>query len=354
MLNSTSSNLFQKTLRGENSSGTPPIWLMRQAGRYHDHYQGLKKNHTFEELCKNPNLSVETAMGPMNDFDFDAAILFSDILFVLEAMGMKLAFNPGPQFDRAIETVEILNELTPVNNPYAYFEFQQEALKKLRLALPVHKGMIGFVGGPLTLYFFAVCGSGKSVNQTAIDGMTNGLFAAFMKKMLPIWQLNLTAQTDANPDCIAIMDSSLGRLPKELFKSVYLPVLKQQIDAFKNNHPTMPALFYAKDIDQDYWNEIQAIQLDAIGIDEHIDLGNALKQEKNKAVQGNIPVDWLALEPAEFEQKLRGYMQNILQLTPADRAGWICGLSHGATPMSKQENVRNLVKIVREMTAAKQ
>ena len=81
----------------------PPIWFMRQAGRYHSHYQGLKQSHTFEELCKNPNLAAETALGPINDFDFDVAILFSDILFVLEALGMSLKYDPGPIFSAFID-----------------------------------------------------------------------------------------------------------------------------------------------------------------------------------------------------------------------------------------------------------
>ena len=74
------------------SQKTPPIWFMRQAGRYHSHYQDLKKNYSFEDLCKNPELAAETALGPINDFDFDVAILFSDILFVLEALGMSLKY----------------------------------------------------------------------------------------------------------------------------------------------------------------------------------------------------------------------------------------------------------------------
>ena len=77
---------------------TPPIWFMRQAGRYHSHYQNLKKSYTFEELCKTPKLAAETAMGPMEEFDFDVAILFSDILFPLESLGMDLTYNPGPIF----------------------------------------------------------------------------------------------------------------------------------------------------------------------------------------------------------------------------------------------------------------
>ena len=76
----------------------PPIWFMRQAGRYHDHYQNLKKSHSFVELCKSPALSAQTALGPIEEFDFDVAILFSDILFPLESLGMDLIYDPGPIF----------------------------------------------------------------------------------------------------------------------------------------------------------------------------------------------------------------------------------------------------------------
>ena len=80
----------------------PPIWFMRQAGRYHGHYKKLKEQYTFEQLCKTPELAAEVAFGPINEFDFDIAILFSDILFLLEGLGMNLVFNPGPEFKENI------------------------------------------------------------------------------------------------------------------------------------------------------------------------------------------------------------------------------------------------------------
>ncbi len=88
-------NRFQKTLRRQND-GTPPVWVMRQAGRYHQHYQNMRKQYSFIELCKNPVLSVETAMGPIQDFDFDAAILFSDILFTLKQWAWIWISNLDP------------------------------------------------------------------------------------------------------------------------------------------------------------------------------------------------------------------------------------------------------------------
>ena len=89
--------LFQNALK-RISQKTPPIWFMRQAGRYHSHYQNLKEKYSFEKLCKNPELASEVACGPVNEFDFDISILFSDILFLLEGLGLPLHFNPAPIF----------------------------------------------------------------------------------------------------------------------------------------------------------------------------------------------------------------------------------------------------------------
>src|ERR1700679_4102274 len=91
-------NLFQSALARDNS-GRPPTWFMRQAGRYHSHYQALKREHTFMELCKKPELACEVTMGPIRDFGFDAAILFSDLLFPLEVIGMGLDYVPGPKLE---------------------------------------------------------------------------------------------------------------------------------------------------------------------------------------------------------------------------------------------------------------
>ena len=129
---------------------TPPIWFMRQAGRYHSHYQNLKKNYTFEELCKNPDLAAETALGPINDFDFDVAILFSDILFVLEALGMSLKYDPGPIFGNFIDENNY-EELQSPENAIKEMSFQENALLATRDLLPDHKSLIGFVGGPWTV-----------------------------------------------------------------------------------------------------------------------------------------------------------------------------------------------------------
>ena len=128
---------------------------MRQAGRYHDHYQNLKKDHTFEELCKKPKLAAETAMGPINEFDFDVAILFSDILFPLEALGMDLSYNPGPQFGLHLNE-DNAESLIINQNPINFMEFQGEAIERTIERLPNEKSLIGFIFGLTSSIGFSV------------------------------------------------------------------------------------------------------------------------------------------------------------------------------------------------------
>ena len=104
-------NLFQAALAREND-GRPPVWFMRQAGRYHAHYQALRKEHSFIDLCKKPEVACEATMGPIRDFDFDAAILFSDLLFPLEVLGMGLRYAEGPQLDWQLQTPADLKRLS--------------------------------------------------------------------------------------------------------------------------------------------------------------------------------------------------------------------------------------------------
>ena len=149
------------------SQKTPPIWFMRQAGRYHSHYQDLKKNYSFEDLCKNPELAAETALGPINDFDFDVAILFSDILFVLEALGMSLKYNPGPIFNSFINESNY-KELNSPEDAINFMSFQRDAILATRDLLSNDKSLIGFVGGPWTVLSY-----GLGLNKGKCDNLDN-------------------------------------------------------------------------------------------------------------------------------------------------------------------------------------
>src|SRR5262245_40536109 len=123
---------------------TPPIWLMRQAGRYHRHYQAMRAKHSFIDLCKQPELAAEVALGPVFDFNFDAAILFSDLLFPLEALGMGLAYTErGPQLGRQLDE-QTISQFRSVDDAWPALEFQGEAVRATRERLPDERSLIGF------------------------------------------------------------------------------------------------------------------------------------------------------------------------------------------------------------------
>src|SRR4051812_18158990 len=121
-------NLFEAALKKQNDS-RPPVWFMRQAGRYHSHYQKLKERHSFLEICKIPEVACEATMGPIRDFDFDAAILFSDLLFPLEAMGMDLTYEVGPKLGWHLKTHDDLRRLEGGAKLAAKLQFQGDAMK---------------------------------------------------------------------------------------------------------------------------------------------------------------------------------------------------------------------------------
>ena len=164
--------LFQNALIKQRQN-VPPIWFMRQAGRYHSHYQNLKEKYTFEQLCKSPELAAEVAFGPINEFDFDVAILFSDILFILEALGLELKFDPGPKFNSYI-SAENFKDYNDIEKAIDHLKFQSDAIKFTKEKIPNSKSLIGFVGGPWTLIRYAF---GKdqliAANKEVIIPITN-------------------------------------------------------------------------------------------------------------------------------------------------------------------------------------
>ena len=181
---------------------TPPIWFMRQAGRYHSHYQILKEKYSFEELCKEPELAAEVACGPVEEFDFDVSILFSDILFILEALGLELKFDPGPQFKEHL-TFDNYDRLNNIENVEEHMQFQKKAIKITREKLSKDKSLIGFVGGFWTVMRFAI---GQNKEQKTFqkfypEYLENTLYEAL--------KINIKLQLDAGAEIVMMFDSGI-------------------------------------------------------------------------------------------------------------------------------------------------
>ena len=320
----------------------PPIWFMRQAGRYHDHYQALKKNHSFEELCKNPLLAAETAMGPINEFDFDVAILFSDILFPLEALGMDLSYNPGPQFGLHLNE-ENAHELLVNQNPISLLDFQGEAIERTIERLPDDKSLIGFIGGPWTLIAYA-CNISKdsreiNLNNFQIDILDNVI--------LPLLKENIKLQLNAGAEVVMIFDSTAHQLAEEDL-NIYL---KKIFNVLAKDFPNKIG-YYAKDginyetiIAQ---QDDPEISLAGTGIDSNVDLRDYFKKTTNGFVQGNFSEHFLTLPYDEFLSKLDIFINQMSKLNPEERAGWVCGLGHGVLKTTPQENVKEFVNRIRD------
>ncbi|MDX1582348.1 MAG: uroporphyrinogen decarboxylase family protein, partial [Thermoanaerobaculia bacterium] len=193
----------------------PPVWFMRQAGRYHRHYQELRKKHSFMELCKEPELAAEVAFGPVDDFDFDVSILFSDLLFPLQALGLSLEYgDSGPQLDPKLDQSE-LKKLRSIDDALPHLEFQREAMKKTRERIPDDKSVIGFVGGPWTLFVYAVEGSHKG-NLIDVKTATD-LYRAFSDQLVPLLIENIRLQLDGGAEIVMIFDTAAGEVSPAWF-----------------------------------------------------------------------------------------------------------------------------------------
>lgn len=342
---------FQAVLKGETTN-TPPVWMMRQAGRYHAHYQNLRKSHSFSDLCKKPKLAAEVALGPVADFDFDLAILFSDLLFPLEMLGMGLSYDKGgPELSESLD-LAIIKRFRSVDQAVAGMEFQREAMAETRKILPNDKSLIGFVGGPWTLFVYAVEGTHKG-NLIETKKRAPEIYAAFCESMVPLLRRNIQLQLDGGAEAVMILDTAAGELAPAEFRAWTLGPLAEIMQGFEGR-----VGYYAKGSTDDIFPLLKnKLTKDGrrcpfgIGLDHRFDLTKVLDRQDFAFVQGNFDQILLHQPRAEFEKNLRQYLSRFQSMTPQQRRGWICGVGHGLVPHTPEENVRAFVKIVREVIA---
>jgi uroporphyrinogen decarboxylase len=341
---------FSAALNKRNQ-GRPPVWFMRQAGRYHGHYQTLKRYADFIELCKNPQLAAETAMGPIHDFNFDAAILFSDLLFPLEAMGMGLRYDPGPKLDFHLRSQTDLARLRGGAALAEHMEFQAQAVRLTRARLRADKGLTGFVGGPFTLYVYAAAGSHEAV-ASALPGMHNGLYAGFNEKLLDLLANNMAMQSRAGAECVAVFDTAAGEIDADVYGRQVVPVLADLLARFRKLDANTPVTYYSRGTGPAHWDHLVGLPFQCLGVDWRHDLSSVLTKYADRwAIQGNADPEWLHLPGDELEQKLRAYFAPIKALPAALRRGWICGLGHGVLQKTPEANVHRFIALQRELFA---
>lgn len=335
---------FLNALQGKPQK-IPPIWLMRQAGRYHSHYQNLKKSHTFEELCKSPKLAAETAMGPIEDFDFDVAILFSDILFPLESLGMNLKYDPGPKFSELL-TSENYKKLFNQHLPLQSLSFQAEAIERTIEKLPKDKSMIGFIGGPWTLISYAM---GKN-KEYSIGDLSEFHWNIINDQIIPLLRENVSIQIKAGAEIVMIFDSAANQLNKSDFVKYIKIIFEEIVMNFKKK-----VGYYAKDgVDYSLIEKIKndsLIPLAGLGIDSNHSLGSFFSNSREGFIQGNFDEKVMTQPLNIMEKNLDKFIEETSSFSMEQRTGWVCGLGHGVLKTTPEENVRTFVKKIRESFA---
>lgn len=334
--------LFQNALK-EIPQNVPPIWFMRQAGRYHSHYQQLRAKHSFEELCKIPELAAEVAWGPIQDFDFDVAILFSDILFPLEALGFGLKYTEqGPKLDFHLNA-QTMKQLKPAHDVKEFLNFQGEAMSLTRQKLPQTKSLIGFVGGPWTLFVYACEGShAGSLTETKSK---LPLFPFFAEQMQILLEWTIQKQLNAGAEIVMIFDTAAGELSPVLFQNIVQPSLAMLSQKFPHKIG-----YYSKGTQSSFLSsELINLPWAGFGFDHRWNLPELVKSKKCKGfIQGNFDQALLHADLPTLKKYVQDYISSWKNLTAEERAGWVSGLGHGVLPKTPESHVHYFIEALRK------
>lgn len=304
----------------------PPIWFMRQAGRYHSHYQNLKQTYTFDTLSKNPELAAEVALGPIKEFDFDVSILFSDIVYPFQGLGLQLDFDPGPKFNELI-TPENYENYLDINGAIEFMGFQADAVRATRHVLPADKSLIGFVGGPWTLMHYGV------------DHRAHMDFKQYYLKevIIPLLQGNIQLQLDAGAEKVLIIDSGLDTLGRSFLRDTYSELLNELVGP--------DCGYYCKGLTTDLSHLVLNKMWGGIGFDASINIETIMDKKKDGFIQGNFDQNFMLLPEDRFRGKVDEFIAKMKDIP--DRTGWVCGLGHGINKETPEDRVHYFINKIR-------
>ena len=345
-----SQSRFLRACRCESVDCTP-VWLMRQAGRYMSEYREIRKRHSMLEVIGSPDLAAEITLQPINAFDLDAAIIFSDILPPLIEMGISLDFvkGEGPKIDNPIRSVADVESLQ-VASPQGLMESTLKAIEIVSSELnPRGIPLIGFAGAPFTLACYAIQGEGSKAYELAKQFMYTHPQAwdSLMNKVVAVVANYLLEQVKHGASAIQVFDSWAGVLSRSDFIRYVQPynvMLCKRIEA-----GGVPTIYFSTGTTA-HLSDVAVCGSDVLGVDWRVDLSQAQKKisvqsQKRIALQGNLDPAALLAPWDELKQQIDAVLDKAKQLD-----GHVFNLGHGIYPATPVENVARMVDYVHEQT----
>lgn len=334
-----------RALAGETLP-TPPIWMMRQAGRYLPEYKATRAQAgDFLSLCYNPELAAEVTLQPIRRFGFDAAILFADILLLPQALGADLWFvtGEGPRLS-TITTQAELDQLKPVDEIDTVLSPVYETIRILSRALPKETTLIGFAGAPWTVATYMIAGQGtpdqgpahrlKNDNRPVFDALMDTITAGTIEY--------LSCQIEAGAEVVKIFDSWAGSLQGDDFARYAVEPARKITKELKLRHPDIPVIAFPRGADARFAGLHTAIGADCIALDDGVSADWAAKNvQTGGCVQGNLASSHMVTGGKALIRETRAIVKAL------SKGPHIFNLGHGITPDADPANVQLMIDTVR-------
>ncbi|WP_207102043.1 uroporphyrinogen decarboxylase [Paracoccus shandongensis] len=337
--------LLLRALAGETLP-VPPIWMMRQAGRYLPEYRATRAQAgDFLSLCYTPDLAAEVTLQPIRRFGFDAAILFADILLVPQALGADLWFatGEGPRLS-TVTTGEEVARLKPADQIHDRLAPVYETVRILSRELPRDTALIGFAGAPWTVATYMVAGRGTPDQGPAhaLKDRDRAAFTALIDRITEATIHYLSAQIEAGAEVVKLFDSWAGSLKGRDFDDFAIAPARRIIAALKERHPHVPVIAFPREAGERYIGFAHATGADCVALDNSVSAEWAARHvQVDGCVQGN-------LDPRHMVTGGPDLVAEAQRITRAFRGGpHIFNLGHGITPDANPDNVALMIEAVR-------
>jgi uroporphyrinogen decarboxylase len=329
-----------------------PVWMMRQAGRYQPSYRAVRERVSFLELCRSPELIAQVTVAPIDELGFDAAILFSDILVALPAMGLDLTFEKGekgkgdggPRIGNPVRTRADVDALR-VPDPDRDLPYVRDGVRAIRRVLAGRVPLIGFVGGPFTVASYVVEGGSQGFTRLKTLLWSDPAAAhALFEKLTQAAIVQIEAQIAAGAEAAQVFESWLGELAREDLEAFSFPYLARIADAIRR--AGVPGLFFSTGTTS-HLERLATLGYDVLSVDWRIPIGDARARARGVAVQGNYD-STLLLGPAEHAVARAQAMLRAAGSEP----GYIFNLGHGIQVGTPPATVKAVVEAVQAFRAA--